>query len=522
MSQPMRILPEEMLATAAALKSLGRDVSQTRRFLRRQWNRLDSGWEWYARVNANGYFRTAMRDLNRMEQMLEQMAEAIARTAKLIEDADRESVAWFGEQQDDRKEGVTAPEKESLREQVGSFFNSVASGVVSIASDVIEEAEEVIEDVKDTVEDTLDYIRDEGVEQVDEAVLGEINQILPPDIEGEEEFAGYKTDAKVTIPGALVGTPTSIYIEGGADVRLTRDKNGNIIVTIVGMTGGGLNEPIGIAEAEVGLRGRGEFTFAFDPSQKGDMSALLALLATTGGVGLLASGSAVNSLVGSGALTITGTGMMLGGEQVQFLDNMDSVKLEGGLVKSGKIDMGDVKLKASDEFMIGEGLEKDSHTGTLRPTTSVRYSAEAEGELTAVKGGVAVEMEAIGKLNPPGSEVKVSLESECGVEVAELKAKMTKMGIKVNFDVNTSSKIEVTFRTDLPIEKVVDCYNTDTGTLDFSPLKGSSKITVSQITTVDGSLEMEMKATVPTQTIGVEGSSGAYMGREVTLYEGYF
>ena len=95
MSQPMQIIPGEMTTTAAALSSLADEVNQARRLLRRQWHRLDSGWEWYARVDAGHYYRTAMRDLDRMEQMLAQMASALEETGNLIQAADQAAVTLF-------------------------------------------------------------------------------------------------------------------------------------------------------------------------------------------------------------------------------------------------------------------------------------------------------------------------------------------------------------------------------------------------------------------------------------------
>lgn len=110
MSQPLRILPEEMQQAAGALHSSSQEIGGIRHYLQREWNRLDSGWEWYARVDANRYYRTAMRHLAQMEQVLEQIAEAIARTANLLDAADKQSETFFVKQIQEAKSTASVVE----------------------------------------------------------------------------------------------------------------------------------------------------------------------------------------------------------------------------------------------------------------------------------------------------------------------------------------------------------------------------------------------------------------------------
>jgi WXG100 family type VII secretion target len=101
----MRVLPEEMRATAGNLGGLSGDTSQVQHRLRRNWGRLDSGWQSYTRGSVDGHYRKAMREVDRMAAMLEQMGQALHKTADLIEEADQAAVGLFGE--------MSAPEKES-------------------------------------------------------------------------------------------------------------------------------------------------------------------------------------------------------------------------------------------------------------------------------------------------------------------------------------------------------------------------------------------------------------------------
>ena len=95
MTQPLRILPKEMQQTAEALRSLSQESSTIRQYLQRQWNRLDADWEWYARVDANGYHRRAMQELARTAQMLEQMGAALTNTTDLIRSTEAECATLF-------------------------------------------------------------------------------------------------------------------------------------------------------------------------------------------------------------------------------------------------------------------------------------------------------------------------------------------------------------------------------------------------------------------------------------------
>ena len=89
--QRMRIYPEEMRAAVSDIGCLSDEARRMQRLLQRSWHRLDSGWQSYTRVEANGYFRHAMRELTRMEQM----SITFKQTGRLIEAADRATVSFF-------------------------------------------------------------------------------------------------------------------------------------------------------------------------------------------------------------------------------------------------------------------------------------------------------------------------------------------------------------------------------------------------------------------------------------------
>jgi hypothetical protein len=448
-----------------------------------------------------------MRDLDNMAQMFEQMATALEQTVRLLEAADREAVAFFdGDGTGAEGRLVTSLPHKDAWDEIEGFFKKIA-----------DDGKRLIEDTKKEMEKLIEYVRGEGVEQVDALVLEEINKQLPPDGIGEE-FAGYKTDAKLKIPGALVGAPgVDVYVEGGADVRLTRDESGNIIVTIEGMAGAGVEGSVGIATLGGGGRGRGEFNFKFDPREKGDMSALLALLATTGGVGLLASGG-LGSAAGGGVLAVTGTSMTIAGEQVNFLDEFESCHFEGGGYGEGEFKLGKNKAKVSREVMLGGGIERGDD-GQLRPTNSFRYNLEAEGNLESgdVSGGVAVDVQAVSKHNPPGTEVSLSLEGKAGFDfdTDDVKDTLGEMGIdSVDFEVTAAGKTEVKLETSKSIVEIAECYDLSTGKMDFSSLKGNTEMTISTVHTLDSSLEAELSA--DSLDVGVSGSGGSYVGRKVS------
>ena len=71
------------------------ETDHVRGEVRHQWSRLDHGWQSYARGDVDGQYRETVREIERMALMLQQMAEALVKTADLIEEADREAAGFF-------------------------------------------------------------------------------------------------------------------------------------------------------------------------------------------------------------------------------------------------------------------------------------------------------------------------------------------------------------------------------------------------------------------------------------------
>jgi WXG100 family type VII secretion target len=92
----MRIYPDEMRATASAVARLKDEARNVHRRLERSWRRLDYGWQSYARENIDGYYRQVLREIERMILVLEQMQDALNRTARVILEVDHVSAAEFG------------------------------------------------------------------------------------------------------------------------------------------------------------------------------------------------------------------------------------------------------------------------------------------------------------------------------------------------------------------------------------------------------------------------------------------
>jgi WXG100 family type VII secretion target len=95
MSQNLRLQPEEMRATAGDVERLSGEAQQVQELLQRSWQRLDYGWQSYARENVDGYYRRTLQELARAQQMLEQIAIAINHTVTLILTADKQSEIFF-------------------------------------------------------------------------------------------------------------------------------------------------------------------------------------------------------------------------------------------------------------------------------------------------------------------------------------------------------------------------------------------------------------------------------------------
>ncbi|HNT78138.1 MAG TPA: WXG100 family type VII secretion target [Anaerolineae bacterium] len=95
MGDLMRVPLEDLRAAANDLLQLSWDTQRVQRAVQQQWSRLDAGWQSYARAGVDAQFDETVREIERMAVMLEQLAQALAKTANTIVTADMTAAAFF-------------------------------------------------------------------------------------------------------------------------------------------------------------------------------------------------------------------------------------------------------------------------------------------------------------------------------------------------------------------------------------------------------------------------------------------
>lgn len=95
MNDLLQIPPEELRAAASDLLRLSADVARVQSAVRHHWSRLDAGWQSYARAGVDAQYHETVREIARMAAMIEQLAQALAKTANALETADRDATAFF-------------------------------------------------------------------------------------------------------------------------------------------------------------------------------------------------------------------------------------------------------------------------------------------------------------------------------------------------------------------------------------------------------------------------------------------
>jgi WXG100 family type VII secretion target len=91
----MQIRPDDMQTASGDIRQLSGDAQQVLRLLQRSWQRLDYGWQSYARRDVDGAYTRAMQELVRAARMLEQLSSALHMTSVMIRAADQEVVGLF-------------------------------------------------------------------------------------------------------------------------------------------------------------------------------------------------------------------------------------------------------------------------------------------------------------------------------------------------------------------------------------------------------------------------------------------
>jgi uncharacterized protein YukE len=94
-TETLRILIENLFATANHLGQSGRDSNQAQQALERSWARLDAGWDTYAEAEIGDAYNKVMDEISRMTAMFGQMDEALNKTADYIEQVDKSAAELF-------------------------------------------------------------------------------------------------------------------------------------------------------------------------------------------------------------------------------------------------------------------------------------------------------------------------------------------------------------------------------------------------------------------------------------------
>jgi uncharacterized protein YukE len=92
---PLRSLPDDLRTKAGELSSFSGSVPRLLTDLERGWARLGRGWDWEAEAGVTVDYHRALAEVSRMEAMLIQIGEALARTAEIFEAADRAAATLF-------------------------------------------------------------------------------------------------------------------------------------------------------------------------------------------------------------------------------------------------------------------------------------------------------------------------------------------------------------------------------------------------------------------------------------------
>ena len=88
----MKMQEAALTGTAQNVRKLSGNASDIKNSINSSWNRLDAGWESYARENINDMYRRAQGELQRTHDMLSQISTALVQTSNTLSGADRQSL----------------------------------------------------------------------------------------------------------------------------------------------------------------------------------------------------------------------------------------------------------------------------------------------------------------------------------------------------------------------------------------------------------------------------------------------
>ncbi len=392
----------------------------------------------------------------------------------------------------------------------GPIARGISRGIDRVSDWVNEAAQRIHQDFRRIIADAesiVAWLQTDGVRQFDKAVKDKIDSSIPPDREGEE-FAGLKLEGELDITAE--GLP--LYIEGGGDIRIARDQDGNYVVTIEGMAGVGLNLEAGAGKTgkidlESGRRGRATFEYTFDPRKQGDMTALARLLAKPAIVGTAGASNPLNGLLATGILSASGA---IAGKQTDYNDNLTGFKCGGGdrTTFEAIAPFGIASISTEGEHIVEVGFETEED-GQRRNFITFSEHLEAEGSLGLSEGSLAIDTEYKVKDNPTGVEAVFLIEPKVGLSADMFKDALKKKGLPISTDISAGSSLEIKVNTDWDIEAIKAAIFANDGDFDLSALAGMGAIEISRITRSDASFEVDL--------VLVEFEGSNYAGRKEKL-----
>lgn len=96
MSNPLQVIPPDMLSASAAFAALGDETAQAIAATQREWGRLDAGWRSYAKAGVDAEFDALGVALQRKEVMMRAIGTALAESARALAESDAAAAALFG------------------------------------------------------------------------------------------------------------------------------------------------------------------------------------------------------------------------------------------------------------------------------------------------------------------------------------------------------------------------------------------------------------------------------------------
>jgi hypothetical protein len=359
--------------------------------------------------------------------------------------------------------------------------------------------------------------------------------MLPQLTPGSEETIGFNLEGKVIMPGILLDLPGSLEGLRAKGASVKRDADGNFILKLSDMVGGGLDfeqVPHGkvdlkvgdqgfmgttgiAADAEVALKASSEASFKFNPHTAGDMTKMMAFM---------------------GALGVTSTlfpnmPISVGPPLSLLKDNLQEIKI--GVNGEGKAS-GDcsalLKLASIDASVsAGGGLTLLKEDGHWKESQYLEFGGSANGQILTLEGGVEgkVTLESVTDLSTGAESAKVTVEVQKkmgeGVKLDDVKGFLPEDIKSISGDISqtTSDKLTVTYTLNKPADTVKHVLENSAahGSLDLQTIANNSKIEVKTAVVSDVDLKAGGKVSAGVgESVGIEAKGTISRESERTVF----